>query len=155
MQVLGMGRLLRGRGSQKTCLNGIIPPIRGRMGGLLDLEDKKGKSPGRIFRSRGFFLPAGPDGKRTWDLCCRFKKEESYFGYRRSFFKFPFGVILQEVACEQGGSCGQSLEVLTENMFCCREVFVAPIGFGGGFRSSGDYNGRGRHGSSRCRKCSG
>jgi hypothetical protein len=81
-QIFGMGRLSKERGSQKTCLNRRILPIRGRMGGLLDLEDKKGKSPGRIFRSGDFFARK-PRQKRDMAFILRVEKEVSYFGYWR------------------------------------------------------------------------
>ena len=48
---LGMGRLPEGGGSQKTCLDLKIPTPGCEDAWVgLDLEDKKGKSPGRIIR---------------------------------------------------------------------------------------------------------
>ena len=49
-----MGRPLKGRESQKTCLN-IRHNLRGREVPCLDLEDKKGKSPDRFISVRVFF----------------------------------------------------------------------------------------------------
>jgi outer membrane cobalamin receptor len=54
-----MGRPLRGRGSQKTCLGGMAYP-RG-LGLSVDLEDKKGKSPDRFGVGPGIFF-SGSEG---------------------------------------------------------------------------------------------
>ena len=51
----GMGRPLKGRESQKTCLNRWAWPSRTE-GQPQDLEDKKGKSPDRFISVRGFFF---------------------------------------------------------------------------------------------------
>jgi biopolymer transport protein ExbB/TolQ len=55
-----MGRLLRGRESQKTCLN-IKHNLRGREVPCLGLEDKKGKSPDRLISVRVFFWAPDPN----------------------------------------------------------------------------------------------
>jgi len=69
-----MGRSLKGRGSQKTCLN-RWRSLRG-LRPCQDLEDKKGTSPDRYQLSvRGFFW-----GRKEMHLYWRIKEELLYLG---------------------------------------------------------------------------